>query len=157
MREGAVSRSSGGLASAVMVATLAVLAVLAACRPGVPVVDTAPRPDEANGTISGTVRGPEGTSPIEGRRVEVIDTTTGERQATTTNEAGGFTFKVKPGRYRVQLALRDGETIVKQPGIMNVNRSDVDASADFVLGVVRISRPRHPAYQTDPALGAPIA
>ena len=64
---------------------------------------------------------------------------------------------MKPGRYRVQLALRDGETIVKQPGIMNVNRSDVDASADFVLGVVRISRPRHPAYQTDPALGAPIA
>ena len=39
---------------------------LAACHPG-PVVDLGPKPLQADGTISGTVRGPEGTSAIEGR------------------------------------------------------------------------------------------
>ena len=129
----------------------------AACRQGVPVIDTGPRPTQADGTISGVVRGPEGTSPIEGRTVEVINVDTGERQRTTTNPAGGFTFKVKPGRYQVELLLRDGETLVKRPGVMNVNRSDVDAHADFVLGIVRTARPRLPIQRRDDGLGAPSA
>lgn len=133
------------------------LALLVGCRQGVPVVDTTPRPQQADGTISGTVRGPEGTSPIEGRAVEVVNLETGERQRVTTNNAGGFTFKVRPGRYQVELLLRDGEVIVKRPGIMSVNRSDVDAHADFVLGVARISRPRSPVNRGFDGLGAPSA
>lgn len=139
--------------------TAAVLSLLAltGCRRGVPVIDTAPRPDVAQGTISGTVRGPEGTSSIEGRIVEVVNLDTNERQRATTNGAGGFTFKVMPGKYRVELTLRDGETFLKRPGVMNVNRSDVDAHADFVIGTSPVSRPRSPAYKTDHGLGAPIA
>lgn len=135
----------------------AALVSLTACRRGVPVIDMAPKPIEADGTISGTVRGPEGTSPIDGRAVAVVNVETGERQRATTNIAGGFTFKVRPGKYRVELTLRDGESLVKQPGVINVNRSDVDANADFVLGPARVERPRYHAPRADDGLGAAIA
>jgi Carboxypeptidase regulatory-like domain len=134
---------------------VAVLSV-AACRRGVPVVDPGERPPTTDGTVSGTVRGPEGTSAIAGRQVHVINVETGERQSTETNSAGGFTFKVKPGKYRVEVALLTGESILKQPGVMQVNRSDVDAHADFVIGSAKIARPRAPAGQMD-WLGPPIA
>lgn len=140
-----------------LAAGLALCLLLVGCRQGVPVIDTAPRPQQADGTISGTVRGPDGTSPVDGRAVEVVNLDTGARQRTTTNNAGGFTFKVAPGRYQVNLTLRDGETIVKRPGIMSVNRSDVDAHADFVLGVARTSRPRLPVNRGFAGLGPPSA
>lgn len=136
---------------------LLTLLSVTACRRGVPIIDTAPRPTQADGTISGTVRGPEGTSSLEGRLVEVVNVDTGERQSVTTNAAGGFSFKLKPGKYRVNLPLREGESLVRQPGVIDLNRSDVDAHADFVVGTPRISRPRSPGYRTDDGLGAPIA
>jgi hypothetical protein len=123
----------------------------------VPVLDTAPSNPDAAGTISGTVRGPEGTTAIEGRTVDVVNLETGERQRVMTNNAGGFTFKVRPGKYRVDLAIRNGETLVKQPGVIDVNRGDVDAHADFVLGSSRLVRPRFQAPRGDDGLGAPIA
>lgn len=140
-----------------LAAGLAACLLFAGCRQGVPVIDTAPRPQQADGTISGTVRGPEGTSPIDGRTVEVVNLETGARQRTTTNNAGGFTFKVPPGRYQVELTLREGEVIVKRPGVMSVNRSDVDAHADFVLGVARTARPRLPVNRGFAGLGSPSA
>ena len=136
---------------------LAALLSLTACRRGVPVIDTAPKPQQADGTISGTVRGPAGTTAIDSRAVAVINVDTGERQSTTTNNAGGFTFKVPPGRYRVELALRDGEALVKQPGVMNVDRSDIDAHADFVVGASGVARPRYHAPRSDDGLGSAIA
>jgi hypothetical protein len=126
------------------------------CRQGIPVIDPSPGVAQAFGTISGTVRGPQGTSAIEGRLVEVVNVDTGERQKTTTSNVGGFTFKVAPGKYRVQVALQDGENIVKGPGIMNVNRSDVDAHADFIIGSVKLVRPRYHAHPS-PTLGSPVA
>ena len=137
--------------------TLWLLLSLTACRPGTPVIDLGPKPPTADGTISGTVRGPEGTSAIEGRTVEVINTETGERQRATTNNAGGFTFKVKPGKYRVELTLNEGETLVKRPDVINVNRSDVDAHADFVVGSSSVERPKYHAPRSDDGLGAAIA
>jgi hypothetical protein len=135
----------------------ATLLSLAACRRGVPVVDTGPRPQRTDGTISGTVRGPRGASSIEGRTVEVINTATNERQHALTNTAGGFTFKVKPGKYRVELSLREGEHVVTAPGVIDVNRSDVDASADFVIAEAGVARPRYHAPRADDGLGAAIA
>ena len=139
------------------VLSVVVIAAIAGCRQGVPVVDPGPRPAEAPGTISGTVRGPEATVAIEGRVVEVINVETNERQRTTTNSAGGFTFKVKPGKYRVELTLHEGESLAKAPGVLNVNRSDVDAHADFVLGSPRAARPRGAGSRPDLGLGSPIA
>ena len=135
---------------------LLAVVVIVGCRRGVPAVDTAPRPVTAEGTISGTVRGPESAAVVEGRAVDVISIETNERQRATTNNAGGFTVKVKPGKYRVELTLRQGEALVKQPGVMNVNRSDVDAHADFVIGG-RDSRRRGAGSRTDASLGSPIA
>jgi len=131
--------------------------MLGACRRGVPIIDTAPQPAQPNGTISGNVRGPEGTTPIASRIVEVINVDTSERQRETTSSTGGFTFKLKPGKYRVELTLREGESIIKQPGIIDLNKSDVDAPADFVVGAGRTSRPHRPANLGGSALGPPIA
>jgi hypothetical protein len=141
----------------VRVAAAAGCCALLACRQGVPVIDTTPRRPDAPGTISGTVRGPEGTSSIDGRLVEVVNLVTGERQQTTTNSAGGFTFKVVPGRYRVRVTLHDGERVLKEPGILDVNTSDVDAHADFVIGSARVARPRFAAPSLDPSLAPPVA
>jgi carboxypeptidase family protein len=139
------------------IGAVAALLSLAGCRRGVPVLDTSPRPIQADGTISGRVRGPAGTSPIDGRTVEVINVTTGERERTATNNAGGFTFKLKPGKYRVELTLRDGEMLVRQPGVITVNRSDVDADADFVVGTSGVVRPRYHAPRADDGLGSAVA
>lgn len=134
----------------------AALVIVAACHGG-PVVDLGTKPAHADGTISGIVRGPEGTTAIEGRNLDVINVDTGERQRVTTNNAGGFTVKVKPGNYRVELTLLDGEMIVKRPDVIHVNPSDVDAHADFTLAAARVSRPRNRAPRADDGLGSSIA
>jgi hypothetical protein len=131
--------------------------LIVGCRRGVPVLDTGPRPVQAAGTISGKVRGPGSSNAIEGRVVEVTNLDTNEVQRVTTNNAGGFTVKVKPGKYRVALTLRGGESLIKQPAVMNVDRSDVDAHADFIIGPASSSRPRSPASPLDAGLGSPIA
>lgn len=143
------------MAAASAVALVAAIASVAACRRGVPVIDPGERPPTVDGTISGTVRGPEGTTSIVGREVVVINVDTGERQQTQTSTTGGFTFKVKPGKYRVEVATLAGESVLKRPGVMQVNRSDVDAHADFVLGSAKASRRRAPPAV--PMLGQPVA
>jgi hypothetical protein len=130
---------------------------LSACRRGIPVIDTSPQLVETPGTISGTVRGSEGTSPVDGRAVEVVNVSTGVRQRTTTNIAGGFTFRLEPGKYRVDLKLRDGETLIKKPGVIDVNRSDIDANVDFVVGASGVARPRYHAPRADDGLGSAIS
>jgi len=129
---------------------------LVACRRGGPVIGPGARPPTQDGTISGTVRGPEGTTSITGRQVEVVNIDTGERQRALTNDAGGFTFKVKPGKYRVEVAVLTGESVIKRPGVMHVNSSDVDAHADFVLGSGKASR-KKPASQVGTLVGQPVA
>ena len=94
---------------------------------------------------------------MDGRTVEVVNVATGERQRAATNNAGGFTFKVQPGKYRVELTLRDGETLVRQPGVISVNRTDVDAHADFVVGASGVARPRYHAPRSDDGLGSAVA
>ena len=122
-----------------------------------PAIDTAPRPAGSAGVISGTIRGPEGASALEGRVVEAVNVDTGERQRAATSTTGGFSFALEPGRYQVELTLRAGESLVRQPGIINLSSSGPDTHADFVVGTARISRPRAPAYRTDDGLGSPIA
>lgn len=118
---------------------------VAACRRGVPVFDPSPGIAQADGTISGTVRGPEGTSAIDGRDVTVVNVDTGARDSVKTNNAGGFTFKVKPGKYRVELALLPGEVLVKQPGvILPPIVPALFVNTAFVLGQV-IFCAHHPA------------
>ena len=135
--------------------TLTVLAAAWGCRRTAPVLETDPT-TQARLVISGRIRGPERSTLIDGRTVELVNLTTLERHRVSTDAAGAFRFKVQPGDYRVELPLRDGEALVRQPGVIHVNRSDVDADADFVIGSGRASRPR-PAYRVDDGLGSPVA
>lgn len=139
--------------------SLVVLGLLlsGACRRGVPAVDLGPKPPLAEGTITGIVRGPEGTSAVVGRTVEVIDTETNERRTVQTGDNGGFTIKVPAGTYRLELPLKTGETILKRPAIVKLDRGDIDSHIEFVISTPRVVRPSGPAYRLDNGLGSPVA
>jgi hypothetical protein len=137
--------------------SLAALIAATSCRRGVPVVDTAPKPAEADGTITGIVHGPAGTSGIPNRVVTATNLETGARLQTRTATNGGFTIEAKPGKYRVQVVLHPGESLVKSPDVVTLDRGDIDSHIEFVVGTARISRPRGPAYYVDNGLGSPIA
>jgi hypothetical protein len=136
---------------------LLALLLTGACRRGVPAVDLGPKPPAARGTITGIVRGPEGTSAVTGRTVEIVNTATGERHTVQTGANGGFTIELPAGKYRLDLPLNSGETLVKRPGIVNLDKGDIDSHIEFVLAVSRVARPHGPAYRLDNGLGSPIA
>ena len=129
---------------------------LAGCRRGM-AVDTLPQPAPANGLLRGTIRGSERSIPLDGRTVEVVNVATRQCQRATTSDTGGFSMRLAPGKYRVDLLLRDGESVVKRPGIIVLDASDPDARADFEVGTGHLSRPRGPAYRIDDGLGSPVA
>jgi carboxypeptidase family protein len=138
--------------------SVGILALLlaGACRRGAPVLDLGPKPPDARGTLTGMVRGAEGTSPVAGREVQIVNTETGVRHTAQTADNGGFTIQLPAGRYRFELPLRDGETLLKRPGVADLGRGDIDSHVEFVLATVRVSRPRGPAYRLDNGLGSPI-
>jgi hypothetical protein len=138
------------------VVALASLLVLTGCRRGVSDVDNA-APAHPKASLSGTVRAPEGRPTIEGRIIEAINVDTGERRRQTTRRNGGFTFKLKPGEYRIELVLRLGEALTSQPGIIDLNERADDAHADFVIEAPRVALPSDPSRYTGSSLGPPIA
>jgi hypothetical protein len=86
----------------------------------------------APGTIAGNVR-TTADDPLPGRHVQAIDTVTGQRYSTVTGVTGGFSIKVPPGKYRLELELREPETVVQQPGIIDINQSDLDADQNIIV------------------------
>jgi hypothetical protein len=136
---------------------LVALVMATGCRRGVPVVDTAPRPAVARGTIAGTVHGAGATSGIADRVVTATNIETGERHQARTTQAGGFSIEAAPGKYRVQIELHAGESLLKAPDIVVLDRGDIDSPVEFVVGTSRVARPQGPAYHVDNGLGAPIA
>jgi hypothetical protein len=114
---------------AVLVGLLALAA--AACR--APVITTEPEL-KVGGTIAGIVRATDGSAPLVTRKVTAIHAATGARFETTTGVNGGYTIKVpQEGRYRIEVELRDGESIAKQPGETDVNNGDLDPGRDFEI------------------------
>jgi hypothetical protein len=105
-------------------------AASAACHPG-PVINT--DPNKVGGTIAGIVKTADAAVAVPGRKITVIETTTGARHDTTTAANGGYTIQVPEGTYRIEIELRAGETLAKQPGETHVNNSDLDAGRDFVI------------------------
>jgi Carboxypeptidase regulatory-like domain len=116
--------------AAVLVLTLSSGCIEA--RHGRPIVGGSVVPNPT-GTISGTVTNSAGT-PLEGRRVSAIDLTTEQHYDATTAKNGGYTIKVPPGRYRMEVELRGGDQLAQQPEQTNVNVGDVDAQLNFVVG-----------------------
>jgi hypothetical protein len=112
---------------------LGLLLTTTACRTGVPVIDTADKPPDRQGTIAGKVV-TDGNAPVVSRVVRAV-AADGSRFEATTNNAGTYSMRVPPGKYRLEVELRDGERIVKQPAETQVNASDLDPNRDFVIGV----------------------
>jgi Carboxypeptidase regulatory-like domain len=100
----------------------------AACHPG-PVLT--PKAD-VGGTIAGIVS-TEGNAPVPGRKVTAVDVATGMRYDATTGPNGGYTIKVPQGTYRLELELRRGEVVVKQPPETRIQKSDLDPRLDFTI------------------------
>jgi hypothetical protein len=117
-------------------AVLGVSLLLAAgCRPGQPLIDLSEHNKLARGTIGGILQGAGGGDPFQGRRVQAVDLSTGARYSAVTNVTGGFSIEVPPGTYRLEVELREGEAVVKDPGKIHINKSDLDANLVVEVGV----------------------
>jgi hypothetical protein len=100
-----------------------------ACHPG-PVINTGG--NSVGGTIAGIVS-TVSKAALPGRKVTAVNTVTGEKFETTTGTNGGYTMKVPQGTYRLEVALQDGEKVVKHPGDTKVQSSDLDPQRHFVI------------------------
>jgi hypothetical protein len=109
----------------------AVLSV-AACHPG-PVVNAGAKQPPVGGTIAGIVTTADPSVAVPGRKVTVVEANSGSRYDTTTATNGGYTIKVPEGTYRIEVELRPGEALAKQPDTTKVNNSDLDSGRDFVI------------------------
>ena len=111
---------------------LASALLTAACHPG-PVVNAGAKQPPVGGTIAGIVTTSDSAVAVPGRKVTVIKTTSGSRYDTTTATNGGYTIKVPEGTYRIEVELRPGETLAKQPDQTKIGNSDLDSGRDFVI------------------------
>jgi hypothetical protein len=116
------------------VAIVLLVLASAACAARGPVLDSGDRPSDVGGTIAGIVRASADT-PLSGRKVTAVNVETGQRLETTTAVNGGYTLKVAPGRYRLEVELRAGETVAESPDEVHISRSDVDAGRNFVITI----------------------
>ena len=111
----------------------ALLILLAACRPGVPVVDPSEKPPSLDGTVSGHLA-TTGGERVPGRKIELVEIATGSRHSVTTDANGAFTVKVPPGKYRLDVELQSGERVEKAPKQIDINESDLDSNLEIVIG-----------------------
>jgi hypothetical protein len=105
----------------------------AACHPG-PVIDTKPQAS-VGGTIAGIVTTSDSTVAVPGRKVTAIEVANGSRYDATTATNGGYTIKVPEGTYRIEIELRAGEALAKQPDQTKINNGDLDPGRDFVITI----------------------
>jgi hypothetical protein len=117
--------------SAMILGALVLLAATG-CRTGRPLLDSSRDNDNAAGTIAGIVS-IVGGDPVPGRRVIAAREGSPERYSAVTNVTGGFSIPVPPGKYRLQVTLLDGEKVVRQPGVIDINESDLDANLQIVI------------------------
>jgi hypothetical protein len=111
---------------------LVTVAAAAACHPG-PVLS--PK-EAAGGTIAGIVS-TDGNAAVPDRKVTAVDLATSARFEATTGPNGGYTIKVPEGTYRLEVELRPGEIVAKQPPETKINKSDLDPRRDFTIAVKR--------------------
>ena len=115
------------------IATIALLTALTTACANKPMPGTGTRAAVTMGTISGLVSTAEGSTPVGGRKVTVINTATNERFETSTAVNGGYTVRVPEGTYRIEVELRTGERLDKRPDPTTVGSGDLDAERNFVI------------------------
>ena len=110
-----------------------VLLAGAACHTNRPLWSATPGDKTARGTIAGIMR-TTGGDVLPGRQVNAIQVGTSQSYSAVTNVTGGFSIPVPPGKYRLEPELREGEKVVRDPGIVDINKSDLDANLVIVVG-----------------------
>jgi hypothetical protein len=105
----------------------------AGCHPG-PVLNTGAK-QSVGGTIAGIVTTPDSTVAVPGRKVTVVEISTGKQYDSTTGTNGGYTIQVPEGTYRIDIELRPGESLAKRPERTKVNNGDLDPGRDFIITV----------------------
>jgi len=119
---------------ALLVATLVGLTGGIACRHSVLVADAGPKPPTPAGTISGQLQTPGNGAAVVGRTVTAINNADGQRYGVRTNNTGGFTIRVPPGSYRIEVEQRPGEVVAGAPTDQKVGPSDIDARLVITVG-----------------------
>jgi carboxypeptidase family protein len=104
----------------------------AACHTNRPLWSATPGDPRTPGTIAGILKTPGG-EPVVGRIVNAIAVDSSQKYSATTSVTGGFSIHVPPGKYRLQPELHEGESVVRDPGVININKSDTDAQRDIVI------------------------
>ena len=107
--------------------------VLAACAQRGPIMNAGDKIAAVSGTISGVVRASGSNAPLTGRKVTATDVSSGAKFDVTTAANGGYTIKVPLGKYRVEVELRQGESLAEAPADLEINTSDLDAGRDFLI------------------------
>jgi hypothetical protein len=115
------------------VAVAAVLTAAMGCRTGQPIYDRTAEDQTTPGTIAGILTD-AGGDPVAGRPVHAVTLSGGGRFSATTSVTGGFSIPVPPGKYRLEVDLREGERVVRSPGTIDINESDLDANLEIVIG-----------------------
>ena len=110
--------------------TIGLLTLVVACHPG-PVINTGGKLP-VGGTIAGIVS-TSAKASVVGRKVTATNTQTGAKFDATTGANGGYTIQVPEGTYRLEVELKPGETVAKQPSETHINKSDLDPGRDFVI------------------------
>jgi hypothetical protein len=119
------------------------------CRSATPLLGAGDAP--AHGTVAGTVSGPTALGPVAERQVVAIELESGRRHSTKTNMLGAFSLLLPAGRYRLEVALAEGEEIIQAPGIIALDHGDVIADANVVLGGAGVVGDEISAWPMEPA------
>jgi hypothetical protein len=109
------------------------LLAVTACHTNRPLWSATPGDKTARGTIAGIMHTASGDA-LPGRRVNAIEVGTSEKYSAVTNVTGGFSIPVPPGKYHLEPELREGERVLREPGIVDINKSDLDANLEIVVG-----------------------
>ena len=113
-----------------LLATIVLLAGVA-CHPGQPVVGGDKL--QVGGTISGIVSASGASPALASRKVTATNTATNSTYEATTAANGGYTIQVPEGTYRLEVELRAGEIVVKQPPETRIDKSDLDPQLHFTI------------------------
>lgn len=133
MLHATIFRSRARDLAVTLVGCAIVISVTSSCAPRGPVLGTGEATTNLSGTISGIVRAAGSNSPLSARKVIAINVATDGRFEASTGLNGGYTIKVPVGEYRLEVELRNGESVAEGPEPIEINDSDLDASRDFVI------------------------
>jgi hypothetical protein len=130
------ARISAGVGRAIVV--VALLGIVAGCGRGVRVLEVSPQQQSGGGTVTGMVLAADSKLPLGDRIVEAVNVAAQTRHTALTTNAGGYTLKLPPGRYRFDVRLEPGEVLAKQPPEMVVEVGEIETRVDFaVAGAAR--------------------